>query len=89
MKSCGFLLPWAVWSSRPHGPRRPAVQAATTVAFPRSNSSAEMTPVAQVGQFGQLVRGAGRGTRRGLPDVLAELPILPSLTTIDAHVPPG
>jgi len=46
-------------------------------------------PVAQVGQFGQLLRGAGRGTRRGLLDVLAELLILLSLTTIDAHVPPG
>jgi len=60
------------------------------LAFSRSNSSAEMTPpVAQVGQFGQLLRGAGRGTRRGLLDVLAELLILLSLTTIDAHVPPG
>ena len=48
-----------------------------------------MTPVAQVGQFGQLVSGAGRGIRRGLLGVLAELLILLSLTTIDAHVPPG
>jgi len=59
------------------------------LAFSRSNSSAEIPPVAQVGQFGQLLRGAGRGTRRGLLDVLAELLILLSLTTIDAHVPPG
>ena len=43
MKGCGFLLPWAVWSSHPYAPGRPAVQAARTLAFSRPNSSAEMT----------------------------------------------
>lgn len=76
MKGCGFLLPWAVWSSRPYGPGRPAVQAARTWAFSRSNSSAEMTP----GRAGRPVWPADPrcwpGTRRGPLGVLAELLIL-------------